>query len=318
MKIYKYIVITILVTLFSSCQKEINIDIATHEPKLTINCHLIAGSVPEAVISHSIHSTSNSSNLTALPFAEVVLFENNIPVDTLQHFNDSSDSWGNYEVGVFRGDYIIKTGETYKVQVNEDNYETAYGETVCPGNSIEITEIDLTEMRIDSVMSYWYPDTFDYFRTGKLKLKFSGPLNEDLHYFLSITDQNEETPMLISSNDPIIAGEEYNINDGNNYPNENLYFAGSSLNINTTLTIEINSDYSEYQEYMWDYETDFTDGLIIKLEIQNNDYFEFMSKMDDYDQSSYNPFAEMVFLPNNIKGGYGVISARMNYEKTTD
>jgi len=40
-----------------------------------------------------------------------------------------------------------------------------------------------------------------------------------------------------------------------------------------------------------------------------------MKKMNEYEESNYNPFVEMVFLPNNIKGGYGVVSAKMVYEK---
>ena len=297
--------------LFSSCEKEIDIDIASHDPKLTIDCHLIAGEVPEAMISHSLHITAGGSNFSALSGAEAILFENNVPVDTLEHLGDSIGSWVNYEVGVFKGDYIIQTGKTYKLQVNEGDYETAYGETVCPGSSIEISEVEIIEMTKDSIMS-WELDTYDYYRKGKLRFKVSGPLDEDLHYFLSITDQNEEVPMLILSNDAIIAGEEYNNQGDGVYPSRELYFSGSNFDINTVLTVEINP------EYTWDYETDLTDGLIIKLEIQNNDYYEFMSKLNDYDQSLYNPFAEMVFLPNNIKGGYGVISARMNYEKHTE
>ncbi len=312
MKTFKHIFIAIVVLLISSCEKEIDVDIAPHDPKLTIDCHLIAGEVPEAVISHSIHSAAGSSSFPALPGAEAILFENNIPVDTLEHFSDSLELWENYDVGIFRGDYIIQTGKTYKLQVNEGDYETAYGETVCPGSSIEISEVEIIEMTKDSIMSYWELDTYDYYRKGKLRFKVSGPLDENLHYFLSISDQNEEVPMLILSNDAIIAGEEYNNQGDGVYPSRELYFSGSSFNINTVLTVEINP------EYTWDYETDLTDGLIIKLEIQNNDYFEFMSKLNDYDQSLYNPFAEMVFLPNNIKGGYGVISARMNYEKHTD
>ena len=312
MKRLKYIISSLAAVLLISCERTIEIDLPAHEPKLTIDCHLMAGKVAEAKVSHSMHSMGNSNNFSALPDAEVVLFENNVSVDTLIYVDDNTEEWWDYEIGVFVGDYIVKSGKTYKVQVNQGNYETAYGETVCPGNSIEISEIDMSELLIDSFPDYWGEDNYQYYRKGKLKFKVSGPLDENLHYFLSITDQNEDAPMYMISNDPIIAGQEYNISDGGVYPSQKLYFSGSSFNLNTVLTIELNPESSWYGE------TDITDGLIIKLEVQNNDYFEFMSKLDDYDQAVYNPFAEMVFLPNNIEGGYGIVSARAEYEKTTD
>ena len=307
MKTISYLLTFIVLSLLSSCEKAIKVDLPPHQPKLTINCHLTEGEVPEAIVSHSLHSMSNSSNFSALTNAEVVLFENGIAIDTLVYFSNTSQGWENYDVGVFRGNYIIKAGKTYKVQAKQGNYETAYGETLCPGNSIKITEIDLSDIRIDSSISNSIPGTYDYFRTGKVKFKVSGPSNEILHYFLSISDEDEETSFGIISNDPIIAGEDYNIGDGGVYPTEKLYFAGSSFTTSTFLTIDLKESYP--------YETDLTDDLIIKLEVENNDYHEYMKKMSEYEESNYNPFVEMVFLPNNIKGGYGVVSAKMIYEK---
>lgn len=305
MKVFNYIFIVII--FLSSCEKDVKVELPPHQPKLTINCHLTEGEVADALISHSLHSMSESSNFSALTDAKVVLFENGIAIDTLVYFGNTSQGWENYDVGVYKGKKIIKAGNTYKIQAQQGDYETAYGETVCPGNSIKITEIDLSGVRIDSSISSSNNGTYNYFRSGKVKFKISGPSNEILHYFLSISDEYEETSFAIISNDPIIAGEDYNMEDGGVYPSEKLYFAGSSFKTSTVLTIDL-------KESLY-YETDLTDDLKIKLEVENNDYHEYMKKINEYEDSKYNPFVEMTFLPNNIKGGYGVVSAKMDFEK---
>ena len=305
MKSLRYIILFTVFGLNISCEKEVNVDLPNHVVKLSINCNLIGGEVPEAIVSHSIHSVSSRDNFNALPDAEVILFENGIPVDTLLHYDNISDEyWYSFDVGVFKGDYIVQSGKSYKVQANYKNYETAYGETTCPSNFIEISDIDVSGLKIDST-EYYSGEGFDYYRTGKVTFKLTGPLNNELHYFLSVVDENREIDAFeLTSQDPLIAIDGNNISeDGTLYPSENLYISGSNGNLNTILTIDINP------EGAWGgFEEDLTDGIELRLEAQSDEYYQFMKKVEEYENSQDNPFTEMVFLPNNIKGGYGFVS----------
>lgn len=305
MKSLRYIILFTAIGLNISCEKEIDVDLPEHVAKLSIHCNLISGEVPEATVSHSIHSVNSRDDFKALPDAEVILFENGVPVDTLKHFDNTSDEyWYSFSLGVFKGDYIIQSGKSYKVQVNYKNYETAYGETTCPTNFIEISEIDVSGLKIDSMGSYMEDGVFDYYRTGKVSFKLTGPLNKGFHYYISVADENREIDAFeLTSQDPLIATDGNNISeDGTIYPNDNLYISGSNGNLNTVLTIDINP------QGAWDYEKDLTDGIELRLETQSEEYYQFIKKVEEYENSEGNPFTEMVFLPNNIKGGYGFVS----------
>jgi len=316
MKLIKYVYCFLVIIFFSSCEKEINVDLPVHQPKLTIDCHLTSGDIPQAFVSHSLHSLSPSSNFNALPDAEVLLYENGTLVDTLLHSMDiTEENWYNYDVGVFIGDYIIQPDKIYKIQANHKDYETAFGETICPKNSLEISEIDVSGLKIDSVQSYMEPelDIYEFYRTGQVKFKLSGKLDKELHYYLSIRDEQGELAAFdIISNDPIIVAEESNFSEGEMYAMESLYFSGSGLELNTTLTIKINPDGA------WRYEKDISDGIEIRIEVLNDDYFQFINKVSEYDLSLYNPFVEMVFIPSNIEGGYGFVSGTFNYTKISN
>ena len=118
-------------------------------------------------------------------------------------------------------------------------------------------------------------------------------------------DENREIDAFeLTSQDPLIAIDGNNISeDGTLYPSENLYISRSNGNLNTILTIDINP------EGAWgDFEEDLTDGIELRLEAQSDEYYQFMKKVEEYENSQDNPFTEMVFLPNNIKGGYGFVS----------
>lgn len=298
-----------------SCQKEINVDLPPHQSKLSLDCHLISGEVPEAIVSSSLHSLAINSTFNALPSAEVLLFEDEELVDTLLHYNETFEEYpSNYDVGVFRGDYIIQPGKVYKIQVSHINYETIFGEVICPNNRIEISEIDISGLMVDSMESYLNVGVYEYFRSGQVKFKIAGLLDSELHYLLSITDAgNEVDAFNIISRDPLIATEEWNVSeDGTVYPSPSVYFSGSGSNLNTVLTFDINP------EGTWLYEKNISDGIEIRLEIQKDDYFQFMKKVDQYELSQSNPFVEMVFLPDNIEGGYGFVSGRLNYREVSD
>lgn len=289
-----------------SCEKEIDVDLPDHVAKITIQCNLISGELPEATVSHSIHSVNSRDDFKVLSDAEVVLFENSVPVDTLKYYDNTSDEYSyGFRLGVFKGDYIVQSEKSYKVQVNHKNYETAYGETTCPTNFIEISEIDVSGLKIDSMESYMEEGVFDYYRTGKVTFKLTGPLNNGFHYYISIADENREVDAFeLISQDPLIVTDGNNISeDGTIYPSDNLHISSSNGNLNNVLTIDINP-----QGVWWDFEKDLTDGIELRLETQSEEYYQFIKKVEEYENSEGNPFTEMVFLPNNIKGGYGFIS----------
>ena len=314
MRVIKYAVLFLILTFCISCQKEIDVDLPVHESKISLNCHLISGKVPEAIVSASIHSLAPADNLKAIPDAEVLLVEDGIIVDTLLHYNDTlEDYWSVYQVGVFRGTHIIQPNKTYKIQVSHDDYETAFGEALCPDNFIEISEIDISGLKIDSVESYLEFVTFEYFRTGQISFKIDGVFKKELHYFLSVGDKGGEIEAFeIISDNAIFAVEESNLSDGEIYPVQNLYVSGSGVNLSTTITLNVNPNMS------WNYEKDISDGIEVRIDVQDDDYFQFNRKLIEYEESSFSLFAEMVFIPSNIEGGYGFVSAGLQTKKTSN
>ena len=139
---------------------------------------------------------------------------------------------------------------------------------------------------------------FDYYRTGKVTFKLTGPLNNGFHYYISIADENREVDAFeLISQDPLIVTDGNNISeDGTIYPSDNLHISSSNGNLNTVLTIDINP-----QGAWSDFEKDLTDGIELRLETQSEEYYQFIKKVEEYENSEGNPFTEMVFLPNNIK-----------------
>ena len=79
-------------------------------------------------------------------------------------------------------------------------------------DSLEISEIDVSGLKIDSVQSYLESefgmepelDVYEFYRTGHVKFNLSGKLDKELHYYLSIRDEQGELAAFdIISKDPI-------------------------------------------------------------------------------------------------------------------
>ena len=102
------------------------------------------------------------------------------------------------------------------------------------------------------------------------------------------------------------------MSDGEIYPVQNLYVSGSGVNLSTTITLNVNPNMS------WNYEKDISDGIEVRIDVQDDDYFQFNRKLIEYEESSFSLFAEMVFIPSNIEGGYGFVSAGLQTKKTSN
>ena len=125
----KYIIIFIHVFLFISCQKAVEYDIPEGEHKIAIEARINAGDTVTALInlSSSVLSIEGPDYNVE---ADVYLFEDDIPVDTLtleQPFLGLPNSLTNY-----KSDYVAKVGHNYRLEAQTENVEMAFGKTSVP------------------------------------------------------------------------------------------------------------------------------------------------------------------------------------------
>lgn len=279
----------ILFSIFAtSCEKQVTeITIPPHDPKITIGADLVVGSPIAVLTSSSLYSLTYNEPVL-LTGAKVYLYENNAIVDTL-----TKDS-----ALYFIGDYVIQAGKNYMVKVEHSSYKTASGSTQTPINNISISDL-MVSLEVDSSYSY------SKYRKGQISFTINQSTDQNQFYTFSISDeQNEVEKFVILSNDVIFTNDAGGTNECLN----SLETTSEQIGESAKVTLHINT------QECYSNENDFTDDLVLKINILNNDKKKYKDSFEKYQISEDDPFSEAVLLYNNIENGYGIVMGEYTEE----
>lgn len=313
---YFLFISSVIILFFSSCTKEIKIDIPETEPKLVLNSLFTNDSVFCVNISRT---TSFSENTTYfINDATVKLYQDDNQISNFIYTGN-----GMYKSAI---DYKPEIGETYTVKVTHNDYENLFAENIIPlppdviqiiktdsayldedgyyGSEVEITIHDDKNKRnyyeiklegyyfedysdVPGYENYQPEDTVWYVRNLNLTGNDAVLINEGL---------NEYYPTEFPLSDTLFNGQSYTLKLRFSPPGDFLVINDGTYNLakNYKLIAKIKSVSEEYYKYK--------KKLIIHLENQMGDIWE----------GTANP----VNMFTDITGGYGIFAGYSSYTDT--
>ncbi|MBN2261491.1 MAG: DUF4249 domain-containing protein [Prolixibacteraceae bacterium] len=332
MKIKLILIINLLLVL-SACVDEIKLKEDYTSKKLVVSSFITNGE--NIVVNLYQNKPINSKYEPALKTkANIVLYENGNKKETLKPIVSYSNSY-DYEnqTQITDSTYMytsehteIKTGNTYKIVVECEGYETVTAETTVPF-PVPVNAFDSLTVHKESHGSKY--TEYDY------KLSFTDPAQQNNYYRLIVSSSIAQKNTLILgtdtiefiytdnyprssdfiSSDPLLSNEN---KDANSYlfgELDNSYgiFTDEMLN-GKPYEIKFTANFQDYSNDEIDYEAGEFRKVQLVLQSLNVDMFYYLRSIDAQEYSDYMMFTEPVPIYSNVENGFGVFGAYVNSE----
>jgi hypothetical protein len=265
----KYILILLLIILFQSCEKVIDLNINESDKKIVLNSIVKEGENIKVNLSKS-KSVLDDSDIEYLENANIILTENNIVISSHTY-----NGMGNY---IFNKNAI--SGKKYKIQVNANNLTEINAETIVyKPNEFEITDTSTInhdgENTLGIVINIKNTESNSYFFMEAIN-KYGDPIY--LNSYDIKAEQDLWGEYLLFSN--IVSGE----------GNIDFQFFLSKY----FFAYEKNKSYG---------------NITFVLHRVSDSYYKYYISSIKQSNVSGNPFAEPVQVFNNIENGLGVFGS---------
>lgn len=156
----KQLLLFISAVLLFSCQREFDYDLPVAEEKIVMEARINSGDTIAALINISTPILSPTPPNLEVE-ADVYLYENNIPVDTLERITPFL-GYPN-ELTNYKSKHLAQVGRNYRLEVETAEHGMAYGKNTIP----EKPEISLLQIDTEKDVVYFRikdnPNTKDYY-----------------------------------------------------------------------------------------------------------------------------------------------------------
>lgn len=292
-----------------SCRKIEKIEMAGNiKPKLVVNCLLNPG---EGIVVHVTKSLSALDNARMKPVANarVILFKNNVLLDTLKY--DAGN--GVY----FTMKEAAESGANYKVEVKASGMETVTATTFAPQPvNIANATLEVAGRRVDSSFYNGAWQYYGYFDAGKIRITFQDKPDEENHYMVQISEkwsarlggQGYRYGSIYWVGDRLGLETVTDYRDGSTY-----FFFNDQLDNGKEITLELKTNY-EFNQFRAG-----VDSMIscdVTMYSMSPDFSRHLYALKLWEQNDGNPFQEPVQVYTNIQGGYGIFGAKTESQKT--
>lgn len=326
-------ILFISIALFFSCEKEIIIDSALLESKLTVNAFISTDSAITVYVYQSLplngYTASKTKNnaKVSLRFDDQ-LHELELVTNDQYYFQGDYDTLNFYTQPNLRG----IPGKTYHLEVSCPGFETVTAETTIP-IPVELISIDTMSMikteGNNIIFNQYYTLRYidpanesNYYRLVKTETEgkwFDTYYNQDTIKYFSVYTQKGNS--YFNSNDPIF---------GDETDDANSYLFGGVWNSFAVFNDELNNgkDYQlEVYESMgfWGNEDEVAEQIknesfvnthignfkktTIFLQSISPELFLYLKSIDLQSYNDGGPFMEPVPVYNNINNGYGIFGS---------
>jgi hypothetical protein len=237
-KLAKFWILVIIVSfVFNACMKEVDFDEGVLDSKLVVNGFVCADSIIKIQVAISKPIPGVEKSLEWIDNATIKLFVDGEFTEELQNFEIK------YEEGNGYNDYYYyssrerptseyrsvqttaRTGKTYKIEIEHDDYDMAWAETTIPeavtidtlrSDTKEVNEYGYTETRRFFHVKFTDPESIqNYYRltyslsTGHRQGDWSDKTGEfEINDSVKIVHVDTETDIYIDTDDPLLSGEE--------------------------------------------------------------------------------------------------------------
>lgn len=287
--ISKFIFILLLTV---SCELVVDVDMPIETPGLTLNSYFTPDSVWNAYVTLSRHILDNAGYYDSVTNANVAVYQDGIPVETLVHMG-----YGHYKSA--QGKPI--PGVSYEMRAEVPGYETVKAASAAPA----LTEIQAPEFNIpqdhdqEITVSFKLTDNPDEANYYEVRLIVERT-ERWWHYGNGSGDTTEQTfisEAYIESDDPAVS------NDNDLYYGS-LIFKDVLFN-GKEFTVQFKSRAYRMNSF---YGTSEVNKYFISLRTLSEDYYLYRTTSELQDYTSGDPFAQPVTVYNNIANGYGIFA----------
>lgn len=292
---YNIIAITIATILLTSCEKEIIIDVPSHEPKLVINSVTYTNDTIGVMLSKSIDILQHKygSDLS-VKNAEVQLQVGNSTPVTLKYNNIT---------GMYESNIKAAPGTTYNIKAKAAGFTEASALTRSP-REVKIQSLQ----RINNVRLDMEGTTQD-----ELILTFDDPAGEKNYYIIAISslyvangDDEVVFSNCINTSDPSVETIYDESIDQNTCIDGNGIFLRDDLFDGKRKELRLFIRSADLQSY--EIPGHGTVYPTIEIKHVTEEYFRYLKSSRYASVNSGNPFAEPTNVYSNIKNGYGIFS----------
>lgn len=280
-----YIILILLLNAFSSCNKEIDLDLPPYDSKIVVNGEFNNNNVMQVEISKSIPilDVADSSGYLLLD-ATAVLYEDNVKL-------------GNMTYGQLLYNFNVKPkpGKKYRIEVSRKGLPTVSAEVEMP----ELIQTNAT-----------YKDSIGLdnsgFKIGQLNLQFKDAVGTSNYYQLSIrtysSGQNTWYPLDMESNDPVFINNT-KLDDGS-YIFSDATFNGQLKSISFKIPDGTVSSVPG------------VDKFEISIKMFSSEYYSYLQQVRDYSQNGSSFDTEPIIMKSNVTNGLGMVGGVCNAKDT--
>jgi len=273
----KYISILLLISLLSSCVKDIPLEERPYESNVTIEGLLEPGETLKIYIHNSIGFFDNAffSEEAFITNAEVIINGSNLYLDSTY-----SDFWCRFNYFYTTGELVLENTK-YNLEVKIDNKTYS-----------SFTETAISDFQIDSLSYvYQYADRYGDISQG-IRVYLQDHLGNDQYRFFMKRRVDENVII-----------------------EDNFEYSSTCLGDNTTIIedvgrfIEFDSDYGDGESFSLVMEPShsFVEGDTIYVQLQKLDSLSalYLNHIEDLKYFSLNPFVEPTTHQSQIDGAFG-------------
>lgn len=286
----KILLISIISSLLTACERETHMNIPPQTPKLATQSLTGQNVFPQAYLTRTRGVTdplpiSGQTDIYLVRNATVLLYENDVLKDSLKY----NSGLERYKATTAK----IQAGKTYKLVLSAPGFPTAEAISVTPV-LVPINNLSFTRNARNDI---------DGNPQDEVKLSFSDNGSTEDYYLVRIQDANRNILYCVNTNDKDVEKLVY---EDPFYPDDCLQsdrLLLSDKNFNGT-----NKTLIFYTEAGALEPMPGQGKATVELLHINKEYYTYIKSLNTRENADDNPFAEPVNLYTNVKNGYGMFT----------
>ena len=319
----------IFILFFFSCDLEtvVDIDIPAHESVLVLNGRLDTDTNVQVLVSSSVGAFDNT-NPSMVNDADVILFENNIEVETLTLDTDNTyemelndGGWKDFgnlgstnssiDMNYYVSNYIPQQDKTYKIEVTHPNFNNINASTYIP-NDILIYNLVIDSISNNDKINFEFsfdddPNIENYYSIS-LKVSCSKVFEDEYGY---VDEYNYGGRVEMNSNDPSFPTNSFDaLEGGYSFQGERAVFNDALFNGQEK---RISVDVYTQDEYGYDeFEFKQCDTIKFIFSTFSNDAYKYYNSLSEQREGGALDIfgGEVVPVFTNVSNGLGILLSK--------
>ena len=305
----RFVLLIFIGIIYFSCENMetvVDLDIPETPPVLVLNGVLDTDTTIQILISHSVGAFSNEIP-NSIDNAEVILYEDDVLLDTLSTNLNNTRNFYFYESGTYDSipmhyyeSNITPTKNTnYRIQASHPEYPSVYVNTFIP-NDIEIFNLDIDTLTNEDQIGFSFSFIDDLNANNYYRLKLFSACSKEWEEYGEIKIYYYAGYMEFMSNDPSFPSNGIPW-DGYTYWGEQVVFSDALFNgEEKNIRLDIETGEFRYQD---------CDTVNLQFSVFSSDTYSYYNSLDNHrNEGPANIFGgEVIPVYSNVQNGLGAV-----------